>query len=246
VRIGAYIDGFNVYHGGRELAGAQPGWKWLDFRALIQTLADDEWPGGGHTVERVVYCTAPVKPTVMDPDLPKRQQVFIQALRTSGSVDWIEYGNFIEKTKTRPLAKRDRKGRPVLVHPQVPILVKDGNDQRVSDAVFMATVADREEKGSDVNVATHLLLDALATPSPIDAAIVISNDSDLKLAVASVRKIMPLGIVNPGRGFTAGALQHDPAACVPGQWERHLTYADFTAHQLPDPVAGAYAKPNGW
>ena len=106
MRVGAYIDGFNVYHGGRELAGAQPGWKWLDFRALIQTLADDEWPGGGHTVERVVYCTAPVKPTVMDPDLPKRQQVFIQALRTSGSVDWIEYGNFIEKTKTRPLARR--------------------------------------------------------------------------------------------------------------------------------------------
>jgi hypothetical protein len=246
VRVGAYIDGFNVYHGGRELAGAHPGWKWLDFRALIQRLADDEWPGGPHTIERVVYCTAPVKPTTMDPELPKRQQVFIQALKASGSVDWIEYGNFLAKVKVRPLALRDKKNRPVVVHPKLPVLVKDGKDNRVSDAVFMVQIADREEKGSDVNVATHLLLDALATPPNVEAAIVLSNDSDLKLAVASVRKLMPLGIVNPGRGFTAGALQHDPADCVAGQWERQLTYADFTAHQLPDPVAGAYAKPQDW
>jgi hypothetical protein len=245
VRVGAYIDGFNVYHGGAELSGAHPGWKWLDFRALAQTLANDEWPGDTHTIERVVYCTASVKPTAMDPDLPKRQQIFINALRKSGSVDWVEYGTFLDKVKTRPLALRDKKGRPVLVRPQVPVLVKDGSDNRVSDAVFMVTVADREEKGSDVNVGTHLLLDALTSPPNIDAAIVISNDSDLKLPVASVRQLMPLGIVNPGRGFTAGALQHDPTKCVPGQWERQLTYADFTAHQLPDPVDG-YAKPAGW
>jgi hypothetical protein len=36
-----------------------------------------------------------------------------------------------------------------------------------------------EEKGSDVNVAGHLLLDLLE--SRIDVAIVLSNDSDLKL-----------------------------------------------------------------
>jgi len=47
----------------------------------------------------------------------------------------------------------------------------------------MAPVADTEEKGSDVNVATHLLLDALAQPPAMDAAIVISNDSDLELPV---------------------------------------------------------------
>jgi hypothetical protein len=245
VRVGAYIDGFNVYHGGRELAGAHPGWKWLNFRALVETLASDEWPNEAHTIERVVYCTAPVKPTPMDADLPKRQQVFINALLSSGSVDWVEYGIFLDKVKTRPMALRDKKGRPVPVRPHPPVLVKDGSDNRVSDAVFMVSVADREEKGSDVNVGTHLLLDALASPPTIDAAIVISNDSDLKLPVAAVRKLMPLGIVNPGRGFTAGALQHDPAQCVARQWERQLTYADFTAHQLPDPV-GQYVKPVGW
>jgi hypothetical protein len=184
----------------------------------------------------------------MDPDLPKRQESFINALRASGSIDWVEYGLFLDKVKTRPLALRGKgkkKNKPVLVHPQVPVLIKDGNDKPVPKAVFMVTIADREEKGSDVNVATHLLIDALANPPAMDAAIVISNDSDLKLAVAQVRLRMPLGIVNPGRGYTAGALLHNPATDVAEQWERQLTFADFSAHQLSDP-AGKYAKPAGW
>ena len=46
---------------------------------------------------------------------------------------------------------------------------------------MLATVRKREEKGSDVNVATHLLVDVLT--GAIDAAIVISNDSDLALPI---------------------------------------------------------------
>ena len=183
----------------------------------------------------------------MDPDGPKRQESFINALRASQSADWVEYGIFLDKVKTRPLALRGvgKKNKPVLVTSAPPVLVKDANDQQVANAVFMVTVADREEKGSDVNVATHLLLDALQTPPAMDAAIVISNDSDLKLPVAKTRALMPLGIVNPGRGYTAGALHHNAATDVPGQWERQLSFADYANHQLPDPV-GVYAKPQGW
>ena len=35
---------------------------------------------------------------------------------------------------------------------------------RSGTAVFMVSYANREEKGSDVNVAAHLLLDVLAGP----------------------------------------------------------------------------------
>jgi len=248
MRVNVYVDGFNLYRGGAEIAGRSTvGWKWLDIRSMAGAIAADEWPNEAHSIERLVYCTARVNPTPMDPDLPKRQETFINALRASGSADWIEYGLFLDKVKTRPLALRGRgkKKKPVLVTSAPPVVVKDANDQPVQNAVFMVTVADREEKGSDVNVATHLLLDALQTPAAMDAAIVISNDSDLKLPVAQARLRMPLGIVNPGRGYTAGALHHDPATDVPGQWERQLTFADFSAHQLPDPV-GAYAKPAGW
>lgn len=243
VRVNVYVDGFNLYRGGRELAGSQSGWRWLDIRAMALTLGSEYWPDV--SIERVVYCTAPLKPTPMDPDLPRRQETFVNALRASGSVDWVEYGIFLDKVKTRPLATKDRRGRPVLARTQPPVLVKDRQDRPVRDAILMVSVADREEKGSDVNVATHLLLDALATPGTLDAAVVISNDSDLKLPVAAVRRLLPVGIVNPGRGYTAGALIHDAAHSVAGQWERQLTVGDFTAHQLPDPV-GVYEKPAGW
>ena len=42
-------------------------------------------------------------------------------------------------------------------------------------------VPQTEEKGSDVNLASHLLLDAFKHAS--DTAVVISNDSDLRVPI---------------------------------------------------------------
>jgi hypothetical protein len=40
VRIGVYVDGFNLYYGARGLCGrGTPGWRWLDLRALATDLA---------------------------------------------------------------------------------------------------------------------------------------------------------------------------------------------------------------
>ncbi|MGL5866998.1 MAG: hypothetical protein ACRCYX_14230 [Dermatophilaceae bacterium] len=79
--------------------------------------------------------------------------------------------------KYAPLAARDAKGRPLLQRPAWPVMVKN-RDGDMRDAVFMASFAHREEKGSDVNVASHLLIDMLMRT--VDAAIVVSSDSDLK------------------------------------------------------------------
>jgi len=38
-------------------------------------------------------------------------------------------------------------------------MVQDANGNPVPDATFMISYANREEKGSDVNVAAHLLVD---------------------------------------------------------------------------------------
>lgn len=242
ISVHAYVDGFNLYRGAKEIAGEQEGWKWLDIRALLSTLASGRW-GAAVSVDRVVYCTAPLKPDPMNPDQVARQRRYIGALRAHRSIDHLEEGRFIEKVKIRPLALRGRRGgKPKLVKPQLPVYVKDGATQ-MPDASFFVSVADREEKGSDVNVASHLLLDALN--ERMQAAIVLSNDSDLALPVREVRRLMPLGIVNPGRGYTAGALEHDPDDSVEGQWECQLAFADYAAHQMPDPVA-TYDKPEGW
>jgi hypothetical protein len=165
------------------------------------------------------------------------------SLTRSGSIDRIEYGKFFEKVKTRPVALADRKGRPVVVTARHPVVVKDATGTDVPDAVFMVTVADREEKGSDVNVACHLLIDTLL--GHVDAAIAVSNDSDLALAISQARERIPVGVVNPTRRPTAGSLKSRPAGGPPDQWEYQLTAADFIAHQLPDPCEGII-KPPTW
>jgi hypothetical protein len=54
-----------------------------------------------------------------------------------------------------------------------------------------------QEKGSDVNLATYLLLDAFRRDC--DTAIVISNDSDLKepIVLAQSELGLHVGVVNP-------------------------------------------------
>jgi hypothetical protein len=59
------------------------------------------------------------------------------------------------------------------------------NGVALPDATFMASVATWEEKGSDVNVASHLLVDVLAGDA--EAAVVISNDRDLRWPVQEAR-----------------------------------------------------------
>lgn len=53
----------------------------------------------------------------------------------------------------------------------------------------MATTRRVEEKGSDVNVATRLLQDVLT--GQVDAAVIVSNDSDLALPATVARQHMP-------------------------------------------------------
>jgi uncharacterized LabA/DUF88 family protein len=238
-----YIDGFNLYFGGGSLVGPDAqGWKWLDMRAAFGAVARLHWPETA-TIEPVVYCTARVLGRV-SPNGQKRQDDYLRALSKSRSVDHVEYGRFLEKVKTRPIAKMDRKHRPVLITARHPVFVQDENGDPVADAKFMVSVADREEKGSDVNVASHLLIDTLT--ERIDAAVVVSNDTDLAYAVNEARKRIPVGIINPQRKPTAARLKSRPPECdSEKQWEYQLVAADWTGHQLPDPCEGV-EKPPSW
>lgn len=104
----------------------------------------------GASIGRIHYFTAKVKSSAHDPDAGKRQQVYLRALKTLPTVE-VHYGHFLESVTRMPSATPP------------PNTVK---------------VIKREEKGSDVNLATQLLVDAFRGNA--DTFVVVTNDSDLK------------------------------------------------------------------
>jgi NYN domain len=126
-----------------------------------------------HDVAAVRYYTARVTDRSDDPGQSQRQDVYLRALATRPKVE-IVCGQFKERPRRVPLA-RPRRGR-----------------------VRLADVIVTEEKGSDVNLATDLLWDALA--GAMDVALVVSNDLDLQRPIA---RVMSHGVtvltVNPHR-----------------------------------------------
>lgn len=97
------------------------------------------------------------------PGVRQRQKRYIRALDSIPNLT-VHYGSFV--THVRTMSRADGQG---------PI------------EVFRT-----DEKGSDVNLASHLLLDACA--GDFEKALVVSNDSDLAFPVRAVRERFGLGI----------------------------------------------------
>jgi len=173
----------------------------------------------------------------------RRQQVYVAALRAGGSFDHLEEGRFTARWKTGLLATRDNRGRPVVHTSRWPVMVRDSAGMDVRDARFMVSYLREEEKATDVNVAAHLLFDVLS--SRVNAAIVISNDSDLRFPIRLARQRVPVGVVNPSTNRLAGDLAGTPDDGAGGHWWYRLEANDFRSCQLAGTV-GNYRRPPGW
>ena len=216
MRVGAYIDGLNLYYGGRRLCGrGTPGWRWLDVAKLVERLVsrNKAWIAQQAVVHRIAYCTALIS-GVPDAQASQRQRTYLATLEAEPRVE-VELGAFVS-----------RKVR--------------GMD--ISTGAIH-TVQVPEEKASDVNVASHLLIDLLT--DKIDAAVLITNDSDLRLPAQNARGHLPLGTVNPRGTPTAQALRGRPNDGAGGHWWYSLTADDFFACQLPE-VVGGHRRPPNW
>ena len=245
MRVGAYIDGLNLFYGGRSICGRrQAGWRWLDLRQLALRLIRGipSWITQGAVLDRVVYCTAFVDGR-RNSNGRSHQDRYVAALRRHHAFDRILLGRFVARVVRSPLAVAGRDRKPRIVTSQWPIMVQDSSGADVPDAVFMTSHVRSEEKGTDVNLASQLLVDVLT--QRVDAAIVITNDSDLSFPIRESRLRVPVGTVNPSNRWLAGDLAGQPSDGVGGHWWRQLTATDFTSCQLPDPV-GTLSKPTGW
>lgn len=242
------MDGFNVYYGARSHCGrGVPGWRWLDLAGLAMSLINPYvWPDS--YLERLVYCTAP-RDREGDSTSLQDQQAYIGALRWHTRQLEVIDGKYVPRTKTGVLVEKPHPGR---VPRRVP---SPGRDQLPGwlpaeeivgpegDEELLVSISTFEEKGSDVNVASSLLIDVLG--KRVDAAMVFSNDSDLRFPLAHARQYVPVATINPSTKPTALDLRGSRDIGAGRHWWRRLRPADFFAHQLPDP-AGEFTKPAGW
>ena len=99
-----------------------------------------------------------------------------------------------------------------------------------------------EEKGSDVNLAAHLLHDGFK--GLFDVAVLITNDSDLAEPVRMVKQVLnlPIGILNPHQR-NSGTLQQY-ATFVKRIRQRHLAVCQFPVKMTDG--TGDFHKPVGW
>ncbi len=133
----------------------------------LQKLSQLLFPN--HTVAKIKYFTAPIKirENDRDHDKPNRQQIYLRALRTIPDLEIIQ-GTFLSHVV----------------------------NMRYADGTGYARVIKTEEKGTDVNIASHLINDG--RKGEYDIAVVISNDSDL---------VEPVKIRHPGNESAGNCCQ---------------------------------------
>jgi hypothetical protein len=134
------VDAYNLYYGARAQCGrGAQGWRWLDIRALVESLVHDQRGWAGAVIERITYCTARID-AKMNPAGHADQDVYLKAIAASKSVDVIEYGNYVARVKYAPLATKGRRLTPVLTRPTWPVTVQSPLGSPDDRAVFMVSL----------------------------------------------------------------------------------------------------------
>lgn len=189
-------------------------YKWLDLKALFTQLLKPK-----NQILKIKYYTARVSARPDDPDAPTRQDILLQALEKHIPELTITEGGFIQKPRTMKLV--------------TPIAGQ-----------HYAKVFRTEEKGSDVNLAVHMLHDAWR--NLYDCAVVCSNDGDLSEAFRIVKRELhkTVLLVVPGN-------PNDRRPSV--ELKRWASYtlrippALLASSQMPNPIPGTTLhKPANW
>lgn len=171
-------------------------------------------------IGRIRYFTARIQPRPNDPHGHVNQGFYLRALGTLPEVS-IHYGQFKSGVTRMPLATPSPGGPSTI------------------------EVIKTEEKGSDVNLATFLLVDAYQ--DDCDLSVVISNDSDLVEPIRVVRHDLnrPVGIINP----------HPPAKrsrdllTIPPTFYKQIRRGGLARSLFPPTLTdaqGTFHKPANW
>ena len=169
-------------------------------------------------INKIKYYTAKISARPHDPDQPVRQQTYLRALQTLPNVEII-YGHFLTSIIRARLAQ---------TMPGLPATVE---------------VIKTEEKGSDVNLATHLLHDGHL--NRFETAVVVSNDSDLLEPIKIVinELTLPVGVLCPYSKNPSRQLLNNAT------FFKHIRPNQLAACQFPLSLTdrnGTFTKPARW
>lgn len=188
-------------------------YKWLNILNLCQAYLPS------NNITSIKYFTAQVSARPNDPQQPARQNAYLRALGTIPCVEII-HGHYLSHTISARLANPPPNGGSKYVD-----------------------IIKTEEKGSDVNLATHLLHDAHL--DRYDIAVVISNDSDLLAPIKLVRSDLNkmVGILNPQKHPSRALLPHT-------DFMKQIRPGALAASQFPNQIVDQNGnpihKPAGW
>ena len=165
-------------------------------------------------LNQIKYFTALVSPRPGDPGQPTRQRTYLRALRTIPNLTII-LGSFLTHDVMMP---------------------------RAAPASGYVKVTKTEEKGSDVNLATHLLVDGYQDTYEI--AIIVSNDSDLlaPIQVVTGQLKKPVGLLNPQKHPSRALLPHV-------KFIKQIRSGVLARSQFPVTLTdarGSFSKPASW
>lgn len=193
----------------------------------IQKLCQTELPA--NQINRIRCFSARVIARPDDPDQRNRQNAYLRALETTPNLT-MHLGHFLESEVNMRRVTPDAQGNK------------------------FALVRKTEEKGSDVNLASYLLLDGFH--KDYEVAVVITDDSDLAEPIRLVRQELKLRVLvlhpckaaDPARGIAAGRvsveLQRSSTKSIV------IKEASLAASQFPvalqDAQGRTITKPVGW
>jgi uncharacterized LabA/DUF88 family protein len=167
-----------------------------------------------YQIHRIRYFTAKVTAWPSDPQQPQRQEAYLRALGTIPNLT-IHLGHYLSHTV------RMRVANPP---PQTMEVIKT------------------EEKGSDVNLATMLLVDAFH--QDFDVAAIISGDSDLQLPIEIVRREFNLTV-----GVFASPRRRSRVLQTTATFYRPIRDGVLRVSQFPPELTdqhGIIRKPASW
>ena len=242
----AYVDGMNLYYGAVK---RHPGYKWLDIPAMVANLVP------GLTIAHTRYYTARIKATFPEDPGPGRQRIYLEALQSRPRIT-IKEGVFADRPHRQRIDETQGLDSPDLFRPRLgkedvqlmgEILQRAKSRQPPNRPFVLVKVRRTEEKGSDVNLATDLLKDALGT-GECRTALVVTNDSDLAYPLEVVQEFgVRVILVNPF--LQSNQREAEGLRRIPAHRRIQLEPSHLQASQLPDPITvrgRRLSRPTAW